>query len=295
MPVLSSFGGFSFLLVRKLSGKYVFRRVVAQEGKPQRRMSFDGRRMAGPFPFRFFGVLFAWGCASVFGATDAFAVGFVGKRFGVMARSLSEIAPVRSGGRNDEVQVEGRIPVDGTIRSFGGRLPVFSRLRAAGPAKPCGSNAEARCIGERSNRTGLGGRQASSAHGRSGHLCRGRKGRNARSGFGGAWSAGEECMPALSRLRESAVFELCGSSGESEAFRSLRPGNFVRFRWGDGHRNLFNPMQNTIFGTFFGLRNFSPLRLRTNPSDFGADGRKTRAGKGRAGPGYGTNDRQNRL
>lgn len=112
---------------------------------------------------------------------------------------------------------------------------------------------------------------------------------------GGAWSAGEECMPALSRLRESAVFELCGSSGDSEASRSLRSGNFVRFRWGDGHRNLFNPMQNTIFGTFFDLRNFSPLRLRTNPSDFGADGRKTRAGKGRAGPGYGTNDRQNRL
>lgn len=125
------------------------------------------------------------GGASVFGATDAFAVGFVGKRFGVMARSLSEIAPVRSGGRNDEVSVKGRIPVDGTIRSFGGRLPVFSRLRAAGPAKPWGANAEARCIGERSNQTGLGGRQASSAQGRSGHLCRGRKGRNARSGFGG--------------------------------------------------------------------------------------------------------------
>ena len=61
VPVLSSFGGFSFLLVRKLSGKYLFRRVVAQERKPQRRTSFDGRRMAGPFPFRFFGVSFAWG------------------------------------------------------------------------------------------------------------------------------------------------------------------------------------------------------------------------------------------
>ncbi len=47
-------------------------------------------------------------------------------------------SPVRRDGRNDEVQVEGRIPVDGTIRSFGGRLPVFYRLRAAGPAKPWG-------------------------------------------------------------------------------------------------------------------------------------------------------------
>lgn len=33
------------------------------------------------------------GCASVFGATDAFAVGFVGKRFDVVTRSLSEIEP----------------------------------------------------------------------------------------------------------------------------------------------------------------------------------------------------------
>lgn len=55
VPVLSSFGGFSFLLVRKLSGKCLFRRMVAQERKPQRRMSFDGRRMAGPFPFGFLG------------------------------------------------------------------------------------------------------------------------------------------------------------------------------------------------------------------------------------------------
>lgn len=254
------------------------------------RREADGRSV----PFRFFGGRL-YGGASVFGATDAFAVGFVGKRFDVMVRSLSEIEPCpqwRAERRGAGGKAHSRRRHDPVVRR---QAALFPRLRAAGPAKPCGSNAEARRIGERSNRTGLGGRQVSSAHGRSGHLCRGRKGRNARSGFGGAWSAGEECMPALSRLRESAVFELCGSSGESEAFRSLRPGNFVRFRWGDGHRNLFNPMQNTIFGTFFGLRNFSPLRLRTNPSDFGADGRKTRAGEGRAGPGYGTNDRQNRL
>lgn len=54
VPVLSSFGGFSFLLVRKLSGKYVFRRVVAQERKPPKDVvprETDGRSV----PFRFLG------------------------------------------------------------------------------------------------------------------------------------------------------------------------------------------------------------------------------------------------
>lgn len=268
--------------------------MVAQERKPQRRTSFDGRRMAGPFPFRFLGG--AWGVRIGFRGNGCFCRRVRREKIRCYGeKPFRNRALSAETGGTTRCRWKGAFPSTARSGRSAAGCPSFPGCGRPDRQSRGGANAEVRRIGERSNRTGLGGRQASSAHGRSGHLCRGRKGRNARLGFGGAWSAGEECMPAFSGLREAAVFDLCVSSGESGTARSLRPGNFVRFRWGDGHRNLFNPMQNTIFGTFFGLRNFSPLRLRTNPSGFGADGRKTRAGEGRAGPGYGTNDRQNRL
>lgn len=253
----------------------------------------------GGWPVRSLSVFWSFvcmGCASVFGATDAFAVGFVGKRFGVMARSLSEIEPClqrRAERRGAGGRAHSRRRHDPVVRRQAARLfPAAGGRSGKAVRVECRGPAHRRKVGPDRTRWPAG------------FVC--------------AWTVGAS-VPRPKRAKRTVgfrgrmvcrersvcpLFSACGNRRSSSCAdrpgKARLPGRFgpeisSDFAGATGTGICLIRCKTLSLGRFSACGIFLRFACGRIPPASEPTGGKRGPERAAQAPGYGTNDRQNRL